>query len=799
MIRAARTTFRVRAGRRLLHRRRPAHGSPLLLVAAVTLMTAVAATPGAAQDLKITFTEAKLGTGFPYFTDPYHLVGRNLVTREGVGPGSVYSSMKGQLVFDAALLELVHNLLRTTSAPTSLLSMFTRADLTATIDLAGSSHSSDAYGPKTATCYALYGDVVQILSTVSPTQVASIVQAIGQLIGAVQGSTFDIHCNVSDKRTFNNIPKGTSQETDTLAGSVAQANYLEVAVGPPGAVLNLGADVGALIGRSGSKELRTRVVFECTRGLVWSDLDNKCICDTARFPQKNPVGECSCEEDQIRDQHGDCADCPPGYQAIGNECVEIDPNPPLLLDCNDYPSGSPEYCALCPNTGACYDCDWLPDENTLRCESKYEFTFVAGNVQALLDCLYLDFTRECLWFQRLKMVPPGDPIPPHDSLTACSEGLGWTRCPDGNPNVRELIPEDSHLDLFPDCFFASNGTQITPCGESFPGGTNRPDLVVASAEIVTTHPVAGAPLAVRFTIANHGTEPAPSTPWMVQVRWTGDARTFVGTTGSLAPGASRTETVTSDQLVFVPEARAYTYEVTADQNASLAELDENNNRKLVAVHVGEGSIGTGGPDLLASAAGVIPARPMVGTAAQLFVTVSNVGDTSSPESRFEATFIHPDGSMSPWSGDLPPLLPGQAHTESFLLVDDRDGAHVLRFEADSQDSLVELDEGNNLAEQVAMVQPTEPCLPCTSGAPNNLVGATQCFESWDGIPHEGGQYRCIGVRPDGTTCAPDGDHPNGWFGIGLRCPDASTLCAGSLHPDRCGIPDICPGTMDCGT
>lgn len=141
------------------------------------------------------------------------------------------------------------------------------------------------------------------------------------------------------------------------------------------------------------------------------------------------------------------------------------------------------------------------------------------------------------------------------------------------------------------------------------------------------------------------------------------------------------------------------------------------------------------------------------------------------------------------------LFPGNTFTGGGTVATTHPGEAQIEVRVDPQGLLQEGDVTNNQGLAVITIYDSaESCLPCTTGAPLDTVGSLLCLADPDtGMPADGSVWQCQGVRADGTSCVASGNHPNGWGYQGPRCPDPATLPAG-LHPDACGIADICPGT-----
>ena len=378
-----------------------------------------------------------------------------------------------------------------------------------------------------------------------------------------------------------------------------------------------------------------------------------------------------------------------------------------------------------------------------------------------------------------------------------SNGLSWYRTSE-DPSPTDPIldpPPVDFLDVFGPCH-SVDGLPVTPCFEE-PRTDLPANLRVAGATAGEASP--GDPLELEVAVQNTGGATAPNTEY--KVTWTapdGSVRSQRGWVGSLMAGATRALQIRSDvnsPTPFLAEVGTYRTVFEADHLQDLAEGDELDNLVTLTL-VAEPSASVG-VDLRATPVSFDLANPAEGQTVTARFGVENVGTLPAPASTSRITATAPGGDQEVFETSVPALASGGRWTGSVEITPSAPGILAVSSAADAHGQLAEVDEYNNGRHRTLSVHPAGGCTACTSGSPSH-VGALLCFDPGDGGPPQAGSaWECLGVRPDGTTCAASGDHPNGWAPAGSRCADPQTLCRGTLHGDRCGNPGICPGSAPC--
>lgn len=387
---------------------------------------------------------------------------------------------------------------------------------------------------------------------------------------------------------------------------------------------------------------------------------------------------------------------------------------------------------------------------------------------------------------------------PKRAQSLVHDGLGWSRHPD-DPNPTAPIENPPYIDLL-DAFgpcFQVNGIPVTPC-EGGGNGSELPDLLLSSVGLANGVLVAGDPLRPRFTVANSGATTAANSQYRVTYRLPdGQTRSQSGWIGSLGPGALRGFEVSSiDNIAqpFTATPGTFEIDIEVDSLQQVSEAQEyNNDQQLSATATGGQSSGV---DLRVGPIAFDLSNPAVGHHVSTEFEIENLGTQTAPASVYRFRAEQGDGSLETRTVPVPSLGPGDGFSSSQTVLLEAAGALRVRVDADWSSLIAESDEDNNTRSHQVQVHPDLPCLACTSGDPNQ-IGTRICADPNIGPPNLGAVWECFGVRPDGSTCEPQGNHPNGWGWADDRCPDPGTLCEGDLHPDRCGNPGICPGTLSC--
>lgn len=500
--------------------------------------------------------------------------------------------------------------------------------------------------------------------------------------------------------------------------------------------------------------------------------------------------------------------CPNGttWNAEDFECKApetIEPDPPLWECPEDATPGSLEYCA-CPENVSSPECivcgmsDGSPfpvgpndppiggDVHTV-CRTMNPFGQIDGQTCAIIELFCLGGP-----FPRPKTVPPGTTGEP---MMGCSDGLSWGPCPDQPEGLPVLIPNQSPSYGLPDCWQVGD-IIVNPvpgvCENTAPG--LLADLTVSSIEVIGGPYEAGDTLLFAVKVRNQGSYVAFVTSLWLQIQGAGGTHSYEEFGGALAPGQERIFEISSSRFPYTAVAGPHLLNVMVDRVQLVVELTEENNSDFILFDVG--SEPSPVSDLLVTPIELLPEQPTAGQALTAVFEIHNAGTVALPEATYSVR-VDRGGEMEVESFTLPPTQPGDMLERSYTLPEVSEGPHIVSVFVDSEEVVTEDNENNNTTMRTFSVESADgECLPCTSGQPNNAVGAQYCTDPADPIlpDWEGHLFTCLGVRANGTSCEPSGIHPNGWGYTGPRCPDPTTLYQGSYHPDLCGNPGVCPGT-----
>lgn len=504
---------------------------------------------------------------------------------------------------------------------------------------------------------------------------------------------------------------------------------------------------------------------------------------------RTPEARFACRENQTFNSDTRICECDPPLVFEGTRCREVrSPDPGPDPDPNPDPNPDPcitDECRCELGLGSrdvCYDCTGATTGGPITiCEL---IGFVGGI--PIFECWEVDLQYQVACDYRFDKQgqPPGSPRP-----SICTDGESWASCIDGAGNqlpfVTEVqLPEHRYEWLFPPCHHSAAGNPVTPCN----GNPSDPDLVVSSASHSPALPEVGEPVDLTVKIRNTGGQAAPNTRFRVSFSGGGGApRQAVFWVGSLTPGAERSFSVSSLDAGYTVRSGQNDVEIVVDADDELTEGREDNNDRLLSFD-GQSSP-SGGVDLRVRALISSPTHPVEGDEATASFEVVNSGSSASPAVRYHLGVGGPSGVLLDEYIQVAALDAGDVQTEEFSFHGNEAGDFTVYLHVDPGDEVPESSESNNALSATVTFAEDNPCLPCTTGAPNNGIGATVCAPGTD---PEGDQWICRGVRADGTTCVADGNHPNGWDWNEPRCPDPATLAPG-WHADVCGIPDICPG------
>ena len=499
--------------------------------------------------------------------------------------------------------------------------------------------------------------------------------------------------------------------------------------------------------------------------------------------------------------------CPPGtiWNEEEVECVSHQDPDPSGWECpEDAEPGSGEYCACIEHVfeEVCFDCEFsdgshfpadpddppVDEESTLVCRSNYPWFYEDGLTCAIIELFCLGGP-----FPRPKALPPGTT---GEALAGCSDGLSWGPCPDQPEGLPLLIPAQSPSYGFPPCWKVGEVIVHPVPGvcENATAGLLA-DLTVASVEKIGGPSEAGEELHFVVRVRNQGASVASSAGLLLVLQTPGGTHDLELHSGGLNPGEERSLEISASQFPYVALSGPHLLDVRVDPYGVVNELTEGNNSRSLSFAVGTGSIPAS--DLLVTPLELVPDHPSVSQPVSVAFEIRNAGIVGLPEAAYEVRTDH-DGEVSVQAFPLPATQPGDSLQRIFTLSEVGEGAYGVSVFVDSEEALTEDNEENNTTLRTFMVESAAgECLPCTSGQPNNAVGASYCTAPADPLlpPWQGHLYTCLGVRANGTSCESSGIHPNGWSYTGPRCPDPATLYEGAYHRDLCGNPGVCPGTM----
>ncbi|MEM9554248.1 MAG: CARDB domain-containing protein [Acidobacteriota bacterium] len=636
-------------------------------------------------------------------------------------------------------------------------------------------------------------------------------------------------CSFENGHTFTALPP------DTVAVVRHDLTAAEKGIGWSAIEVSVSGEVSLSLGAGGSAGGQVTLVVEDSAILVGSeDFPWTKPTRTGSCPDELPVWDYNQEQCDICPQEKPvwdpasktCRSCPDGQEYDGEKCVDnAPPNCPDRMTWNEeqqecicqdgfYPYRDTPYSPLeClrpfelrpkfPNSGTGGDpiVARPPGDGVLwvlRCQ--YKDTFDCIDIPLPDGSIVVDCSRKktlvCEWTP-IKLKHEAVPGP---NRRVCHYGLGWQACPD-DPLPGVPMPAYPDLDLlgvFGACH-AVGPVQVTPCasGGASPSST-LPDLEVSllSFENSTLRP--GDAIELRVEVVNRGGVTAANS--VLWIHWTpadGTTRFQRLWIGSLAPGQSRSLSARSDSTLdqpFTAMAGTLSVRASADGENTLDEANEANNERSTSRWIATPS--GGGPNLRPSWIQVTPQHPVEGSLVTLQVAVDNTGDQPAPAAAHRIRVARPGGVHTVDTRSTPSLAPGEEWTSQLVVPVPDPGAYTVTVETDVLDGVIETSELDNTHHRQFTVAGDTTCLPCTTGSPQ-FVGAEVCLDSVAGVPADGERWRCQGVRFDGSSCVANGNHPNGWQFVGPRCPPPESLCAGTLHADRCGTPGLCPGALDC--
>jgi large repetitive protein len=223
-----------------------------------------------------------------------------------------------------------------------------------------------------------------------------------------------------------------------------------------------------------------------------------------------------------------------------------------------------------------------------------------------------------------------------------------------------------------------------------------PDLTLQADDLhaSTNAPLAGDSLTVTATVRNLGLETAANVT--VQLR---DNGVLLGEqiVAALAPGAA---TEVPFAVAALAPAGEHTLEVLLDPQGSLAELREENNRRVLRLWVAER------PDLVATGDYLLltPEHPRAGGTVTMSAWIANLGETAVARADAELWDGDPaNGGVQLGSFSFVDLAPGAWSQASYAFSTPAAGVHTLYLRLDPDNAVPEGDETNNLASRTVTV------------------------------------------------------------------------------------------------
>lgn len=227
-----------------------------------------------------------------------------------------------------------------------------------------------------------------------------------------------------------------------------------------------------------------------------------------------------------------------------------------------------------------------------------------------------------------------------------------------------------------------------------------PDLVITSFTILPAQPVQGIEAKVNIRVKNQGSHAAG--PFVVQ--WKSDRLAPSGPSTQIASLAAGASVNVAFDYAF-PAAGDYTSVATVDTDKSIAEWNEDNNIAILAVNVQPSK-----PDLVITGIRILPSDPapgfpllpVAGLNATIKITVRNQGNLAAGPFvvQWKSDLAAPTGP----TGHVDLLAPGGTTVVTFEYAFPRAGNFTTAATVDSENTVVESNETNNLAIAHTVVQ-----------------------------------------------------------------------------------------------
>jgi len=216
-----------------------------------------------------------------------------------------------------------------------------------------------------------------------------------------------------------------------------------------------------------------------------------------------------------------------------------------------------------------------------------------------------------------------------------------------------------------------------------------PDLIVTNIQLTPELPSIGTQIQVLVTVENIGPVTAPPSRLVLRIdRLPKDQR---------LPeiGANSAIIVTYDTVLTRNKS-----EFSAEANWAIPFIDESNTDNNTFGRLFEFT-----PDLVIENIRFSPSNPLPNTSTQILITIKNVGGQTMTSST--AISVKDGRNQLVTLTINPPLAPGQSQ-EVLARWQPQRGEHVLRFDVDSFERVIESDEGNNSFSGIINISPNPP-------------------------------------------------------------------------------------------
>ncbi len=216
-----------------------------------------------------------------------------------------------------------------------------------------------------------------------------------------------------------------------------------------------------------------------------------------------------------------------------------------------------------------------------------------------------------------------------------------------------------------------------------------PDLMVTKIELTPELPTIGTQIQVSVTVENIGPVTAPPSRLVLRI--------------DRLPKDQRLPEIEANSALVVTYDTVLTRnksEFSAEINWAIPFIKESNTDNNTFGKVFEFT-----PDLVIENIRFSPQNPQPNTTTQILITVKNVGGQAMTSST--AISVKDGRNQLVTLTINPPLAPGQSQ-EVLARWQPQRGEHVLRFDVDSFERVIESDEGNNSFSGIINISPNPP-------------------------------------------------------------------------------------------